>query len=198
MLEFLMQLDQDLFLFLNGLNTPWLDHVMWWISDKFAWIPFYALLLFFCAKQYGWRVLIIMLLAAVLITLSDQISVFMKFYFERFRPSRDPSLEGLVHLVNEKRGGKYGFVSSHASNSVALATFMIFLLKNRIKYIVPVMVLYAVLKCYSRIYLGVHYPGDVIGGALLGIACGWIVIFMWQMINKKFYPDKYIAVNRWF
>lgn len=197
MLEFLLQLDKELFLFLNGLHADWLDPVMYYISDKYVWIPFYALLLYFCWKHYGKRVFLVMVMAALLITLSDQISVFMKFYFERFRPTQEPDLEGMVHTVFGKRGGKFGFVSSHAANSFALATFMILILKDKFRYITTVMLTFAILNSYSRIYLGVHYPGDVIGGALLGIAIGWIVFILWQLIHKKFFPKHYTKKTSW-
>jgi undecaprenyl-diphosphatase len=186
MLEFLLELDREVFLFLNGLHTPWLDPVMYYISEKFFWIPFYMLLLWACYRQYGWKVLLILLLSAVLITMSDQLSGLLKSTVQRFRPSRDETLEGLVHIVYGKRGGRFGFVSSHAANSFALAIFMIHLLRNKVKYIVPVMITWASLKSYSRIYLGVHYPADIIGGAILGIVCALIIIQLWKFILSRY------------
>ncbi len=188
MLDFLLQLDKDIFLFLNGFNTAWLDPIMYWVSNKYFWIPFYALLIWFCYKHYGWKLLLILVLIAILITLSDQITGFMKDYFQRFRPSRDENLEGLVHTVYGYQGGKYGFASSHAANSMALAVFIIHLLKGRIKYIVPVMVIFAFLNAYSRIYLGVHYPGDVLVGAIVGLLVALLVIQFWKFFTRKFYP----------
>jgi len=190
MLEFLLQLDNELFLFLNGLHASWLDPVMYWVSNKFFWIPFYALLLWFCYKQYGWKLILILVLIAVLITLSDQLTGFMKDYFQRWRPSRDENLDGLVHTVYGYRGGRYGFASSHAANSMALAVFMVHLLKGRIKYIVPAMFTFAFLNGYSRIYLGVHYPGDVVLGALVGLLVALLVIQLWKFLSMKFYPVK--------
>lgn len=190
MLEYLMQLDKELFLFLNGLNTDWLDPVMYYISYKFFWIPFYILLLWICYKHYSWKTtLFILLFVAILITMSDQISGLIKDLTQRFRPSRDESLRDLVHIVFGYRGGGYSFVSAHASNSFALALFMIHLLKNKIRFIVPVMITWAILKSYSRIYLGVHYPADVIGGIILGILCAMIIIQVWDFLYRKYFID---------
>ncbi|MFN2394682.1 MAG: phosphatase PAP2 family protein [Bacteroidales bacterium] len=190
MLETLMQLDKELFLFLNGLNTDWLDPVMYYISYKFSWIPFYVLLLWLCYKHYGWKTtLFIMLFAAILITLSDQTSNLIKNSTQRLRPSRDENLGDLVHLVYGYRGGGYSFVSGHATNSFALAIFMIHLLKNKFRFIVPVMITYAVLNAYSRIYLGVHYPADMIGGIILGILCALLIIQVWDFFYKRYFID---------
>lgn len=185
MIEFLMQLDRDLFLFLNGLNAPWLDPVMFYISERFFWIPFYIVLLAILTRYYAWKVLLILLFIVLLVVLTDQISVLIKDTVQRYRPSRDPSLEELVHIVNGRRGGRFGFVSSHASNSFGFAVFMIFLLRKHLRYIAPVMLSWAFLKTYSRLYLGVHYPGDLIFGALLGVLCAWFVIWLWKMVQKN-------------
>jgi len=190
MLEYLMQLDKELFLFLNGLNANWLDPVMYYISYKFSWIPFYVLLLWFCYRHYGWKTtLFIMLFVALLITMSDQVSGLIKKSTLRLRPSRDENLGDLVNLVYGYRGGGYSFVSGHATNSFALALFMIHLLKNKIRFIVPVMITYAVLNAYSRIYLGVHYPADMIGGVILGVLCALLIIQVWDFFYRKYFVD---------
>jgi undecaprenyl-diphosphatase len=190
MLEYLMELDKELFLFLNGLNAGWLDPIMYCISYKFSWIPFYILLLWFCYKHYGWRTtLFIMLFAAILITLSDQTSNLIKDSTQRLRPSRDENLRDLVNLVYGYRGGGFSFVSGHATNSFALAFFMIHLLKNKIRFIAPVMITYAILNAYSRIYLGVHYPADMIGGVILGILCAMLIIQVWNFFYRKYFVD---------
>ncbi len=188
MLELLMQLDRDIFLFFNGLHALWLDPVMFYISEKFFWIPLYMLLLWFCIKHYGWRVLMILVFIALLITITDQLTGFMKVAFQRLRPSRDENLADLVHIVNGSRGGRFGFVSAHAANSFALAVFMIHLLRDKISYIAPVLLIWATLKAYSRIYLGVHYPGDILGGAIVGIISALIIIELWKVAQKRIYP----------
>lgn len=180
MIELLLELDKQLFLFLNGLHNDFFDWLMHYISYKYTWVPLYAFLLVLVIYRYRWKGLLFILFATLLVFLSDQSSVFIKNTFMRFRPCHEPELEGLVHIVRGKCGGRYGFVSSHAANTFAVAVFVIGLLKERFRFVVPVMLLYAILNGYSRIYLGVHYPGDVIFGALLGTGIGYMVFFFWQ------------------
>ncbi len=130
MIEFLNQLDTSLFLFLNSLHVDWLDPVMIFISGKFTWIPFYIVLLVLIIRQYRWQSLVILLFISVLISLSDQLSVrAFKLVFERPRPCHEPDLQALIHLAKGSCGGAFGFVSSHAANSFALAGFIWFILK---------------------------------------------------------------------
>ncbi len=189
-MEFLLNADRDLFLFLNGLHASWLDMPMYWISNKFFWIPLYMLLLFLVFRHYGWkRALLILLAIALLITLSDQITGFMKGYFQRPRPSHNESLAGLVHTVKGYRGGAWGFVSSHAANSLALALFMISLLAKKIRFIAPIMLTFAILNAYSRIYLGVHYPADILGGMVIGIVVALLVITLWKWADRRLFSS---------
>ena len=170
MLEFLHTIDKNLFLFLNSLHNDFFDGLMWWISAKYSWIPFYALIIGALIYKYRIKSLIIIVAVALLITASDQGSVHLfKNVFERLRPCHNPELQDLVHLVNDRCGGKFGFVSSHAANVFALASFLIPLF--RIRWVTIVLVSWAAIVSYSRVYLGVHYPGDIIGGAIFG----WIV-----------------------
>ena len=167
MIEILKDIDQQLFLWLNSQHTGFFDQIMYFISGKYEWIPLYAAILGFIIWRYRWRSLWIILAVVVMITLSDQIANLLKSGVKRPRPCKDPEIGHLVHLVNNYCRGTYGFVSGHAANSFALATFMSLLF--RMKWITVVLMIWAVLVSYSRIYLGVHYPGDVIGGALLGV-----------------------------
>ena len=168
--------DTDLFLILNGAHNSFWDFIMYWASDKFIWIPVYALFLFILWRKYYTKIWIVMLFAALLIFLSDQISVHLfKDVFQRLRPCNDPALEGMVHLVNGKCGGSFGFYSSHASNIFAIAVFVISLLGKKNPWILLLILIWAGLITYSRIYLGVHYPGDVIAGVVAGSLLGWMV-----------------------
>ncbi|ELR70904.1 putative membrane-associated phospholipid phosphatase [Fulvivirga imtechensis AK7] len=188
MLETLIELDKELFFFLNGLHTSWLDSIMFWVSDKLIWIPFYAWLLYLIIKEYKWKSIIWLIGIGLAIAASDQIlSGFMKPFFERYRPSRDPELEGLVHIVNGYTGGRYGFASSHAGNVFALAIFLYSLFKEKYKWI-GWLFLWAGIVSYSRVYLGVHYPGDIIVGAVIGTSMGWLFYTLSDRVRRKYYP----------
>ena len=161
-------LDQALFLLINSWHTPWLDQVMYWISGKYSWMPLYLVLLGLTVKTYKKQAVPVLVCLTLAIVIADQTtSGFMKPFFERLRPSRDPALQGLVHIVNGYTGGKYGFASSHAANTFAVATFFIVLFNHKNRWALGLLV-WATVVSYSRIYLGVHYPGDVVVGALVG------------------------------
>jgi len=180
MLSTLNQWDQELFLLLNSWHHEALDPLMAFVSEKWVWIPLYAVLLYLIFRRLGWKGTLWTLLSiAILITLSDQFaSGFLKPTVARFRPCRTESLGDLVHIVNNHCGGKYGFASSHAANFFALATFMSRFLQNR-SWTVALFGA-AVLTAYSRIYLGVHYPGDILVGALIGLSFGSLIWYLYH------------------
>lgn len=170
----LNDLDHQLFLFLNGLHVGWLDRVMIFISSEWGWLPFYAVLVFLVFYKYKWKGLWVILGVVVLITCSDQISAHVfKPIFHRLRPCYDPLIEDLVYLpIGRKPGGHYGFISSHAANTFALATFIFMTMKKHYRKIGWLMFSWASIVSYSRIYLGVHFPSDIICGAALGMILG--------------------------
>lgn len=191
MIDALLRLDRELFLLLNGWHHPILDPVMVFFSGRFTWIPLYLLLLGLIVYRFKWESIRIMLMIAVLISLSDQISVhWFKFPFERLRPCHEPDLQGLIHLVTGNCGGRFGFVSSHAANSFALASFVSLLLSSYYRRIDVIMFGWAFFVSYSRIYLGVHYPGDIIGGALLGWLIGYLVWKIYRLWVGYFCSDR--------
>ena len=177
MLESILQFDTDLFLFLNEINSPFWDAIMYWISHKFFWIPIYGFLVFLLYKKYGLqKAIVLTLLILVTFALCNTLSVeAFKNVFHRLRPCHNEEISGLVHLVNDHCGGQWGFVSSHATNVFGLATITSFFLSKKIKYFSVLIFFWAGLVSYSRIYLGVHYPLDITCGALLGISIGSLV-----------------------
>lgn len=171
-LEIIQSADRSLFLLLNGLHCTFLDPVMFWGSKSLIWTPFFLFLLFLGIRQWGWNIIWIFIFASLMITVSDQVANLFKDGFERLRPSHQAGLTG-VHLVNGYAGGNYGFYSAHASTTMATAAYLIILLRNRYSFIVPLMLLWSVFMSYTRIYLGLHYPGDILMGWMMGLLIGW-------------------------
>lgn len=184
MIETLDALDRSLFLWFNALHHPWADSLMWVVSGTKTWIPLYLVVLFFIIRQQRWYGLLTLVFAVLVIVAADQASVkLFKDVFERLRPTHQPAIADLVHTVNNYRGGRYGFVSSHAANTFGFATFT--LLFFRLRHYTLAILLWASLVSYSRIYLGVHYPGDILGGALLGAVLGWLMYTLNGLAHKK-------------
>ncbi|MHA6247865.1 phosphatase PAP2 family protein [Pontibacter sp. CAU 1760] len=187
-MEELDQLDQDVFLYLNGMHSPAWDRVMVLVSDKYFWIPFYALLIGYLVWRYRRQSIPMLLLAVLAIGLADFVASGMfKPYFARLRPCHDPALSAAINIV-KGCGGKFGFMSSHASTGFALAVFFNLILADRYLIFKIVLVAWAVVVSYSRIYLGVHYPGDTIAGALLGSSLAYGCALGYNFLLNK-YPS---------
>lgn len=187
MLEALEEFDREIFLFLNGLHQPWLDQAMFYMTKAVFWIPVYLLLLYLIAKTYSWKIMLWSLLAvAVIVTIGDRISVeLFKEVFQRYRPSRNIEIGPIIHIVNDYRGGLYGFVSSHATNFFGISTFVILLLRRRYPAITPLLILWASFICYTRVYLGVHYPSDILAGTMLGVVIGFLIYKLFKYLVLK-------------
>lgn len=191
MIEQFIKLDKELLLYLNGMHNDFLDFIMYWISDKFIWIPFYLFLIYKVVTFYKIRTIDIFITVAILIACSDLISVYgFKEVFQRLRPCQDPGMKPLVHLVYDECGGLYSFVSSHAANTFALCFFLICILRKKMKWIAIVMIVWASVVSYTRIYLGVHYPFDVLCGANLGILAGLFIGKTFNWYYMKFVLKK--------
>lgn len=166
--------DQELFLWLNGLGSEPFDAFWMTVTNKRYTIGFYAILTAVMSKRLGWKNTLWMLLTiALLITFTDQITNLFKDGFKRLRPCHEVGLTDIMRQVKPGCGGKYGYFSGHASNSFAMATFFVVLFARHLKWL-RWLFLVAALVAYSRIYIGVHYPLDVISGTCFGILGGWL------------------------
>lgn len=176
-LQLLNDLDSQLLLAINGLHNPYFDTFMYAYSGKWIWIPMYAALVYVLFRNLSWRVALACLVGVALtITFADQIGAsVIRPWVERLRPANlENPLSASVHIVNGYRGGSYGFPSCHAANTFGLTFYLMFLIRRR--GFTLFMCAWALLTCYSRSYLGVHYPGDLLAGALLGL-CGAALMY---------------------
>ncbi len=197
-MDYLESIDRQIVLFINGWNSPFMDEIMWIVSGKLTWFPFYLLLIILFIRQSGIKKGIAFFLCAIVaVGLADLISVnLFKEVFLRYRPSHHGLLTDVLHFHEFEngeiyKGGMYGFVSSHAANLVAICTFSYLGLRKSMPNILYPLIIVAALVCYSRIYLGVHYLSDVVVGAMVGMAVAILVFrFIFIVIIGKQYYSK--------
>ena len=185
MLEKIIDLDKKVLIFLNGLGNEHWDGFWLFITKKTNWIPFFILLLYFIYKNLGTKKLLIMLIfIAFLITVSDQTSNLFKYGFERLRPCNDPTINNLIRII--KPGASFGFFSAHASNSIAVSLFIFLNFRKNYKYFWLIFI-WPLLFGYSRIYLGLHFPLDILFGYLIGAFYGYLIYKIYKNSNGGYF-----------
>jgi len=185
MIEYLNAIDADALLAVNGLHDAFQNAFWWMVTAKWSSALLVLALLWILLRQNRRHALLVLAMLALAVLLADQVSSgLIKHLVERLRPTHDPSLESAVHVINGYRGGLYGFVSSHAANSFAVATLLSFIIRHR--WVTLSLFTWALLQCYSRVYLGVHYPGDILGGIIVGVLSGWLVWRLMRWIQHRY------------
>ena len=196
MFDYLVGLDSEVFLWLHSPHTPFWDYFMLAVTGKVIWGGMYIAILYALWRTYGLKIALIVLIATALAVLfSDQLTAsFIRPSIARLRPSHPENpISDYVNLVNGYRGGPYGFPSSHASNTFAVATLLSLVFRN-IRFTVAIFI-WALINCYSRVYLGVHYPGDLIVGAIIGFIIGLFLYLIIAVFSGKKFPGSISARN---
>lgn len=173
--------DWHLLVKINSLHAQWLDIVMWWFSEIYIFLPLAFLFLYFYHKRYQLRNTIALLLCcAIVVACTDLTSNTVKHAIKRYRPTHNLEIKDKLHIVNNYRGGKYGFFSGHAANTVGITTFLFLAaswIRRRTRFLffsIPLLII------YSRMYLGAHYPSDVFIGTIDGIIFGYLVFLIFR------------------
>ncbi len=189
MLEELLVYERDLFLWLNSFHTPFWNQFFWTYSGKITWLPLAVVILFLLVYRKQWKKSLFLVLAiALTIVLCDQFASHVcKPIFTRFRPTHHPDFMNEVRTVFGYRGGRYGFISSHAANAFGFATFLSLVIRN--KWLTFSLFFWAIVNSYSRIYLGVHFISDIIPGALSGSFFGWGVYKAYVYAEQRYLPN---------
>lgn len=192
-METILELDKNLFIYLNSLGSEQFDGFWLFITKQINWIPIFAIIMYLVFKHLGWRhALLIILVMALLIALTDQTTNLFKNGFQRLRPGNNPDLADLIRAVQKRKS--FSFISGHASNSMAAAFFLYKVLKPYLKYM-GFIFLWPLIFAYSRIYLGLHYPGDILCGYIWGILMALIMLKLYAYLRDKYFPQKEYVDN---
>lgn len=188
-IEGILPIERDLFFVLNGSDSLILDNIMWTLSGRFVWIPLFLFIIFILfyktPRKQGFLVALFLILVFVA---SDQVSSSLfKPFFERFRPTHHPDFKEFVDIVNSYRGGRYGFISGHATNSFGLAVFLSLVFRYR--WLTILSLFWATLNSYTRIYLGVHFISDIIAGMVVGTLLAILSYYLLLLAKKKLFKN---------
>ena len=185
LIDKLLPFENDLFFAINGTGSVFCDNAMWTYTGLMTWVPMVFFILYIAFRNQLLRegLLVLGSIALVLLMSSLVSATFFKPTFQRYRPSHHPHYKDLVKILNDFRGGDYGFISGHATNSFGLAFFFYRLFKNRLVTIT--IMLWAALNSYSRIYLGVHFISDIIAGFFIGTLIGLLVYEVYKKIRVR-------------
>lgn len=185
MLEKILSFDTELFIFLNGLGSEKYDGFWLTITNQTSWIPFFVFLLYLIFKKLGIKqTLVLIVFVAILVLVADQTSNAFKIGFQRLRPCSNPEINTFIRVV--KSSDTFSFFSGHAANSMGVATFLYLIFKKDYNYFWLVF-LWPLIFAYSRIYLGLHYPIDIIFGYLCGAILGFSIFKCYQLVQKKYF-----------
>lgn len=186
MLEKILSIDTELFIFLNGLGSNTYDSFWLIITKQTSWIPLFLFLLYIIFNKFGTKqTLYLILFIAILLTFSDQVTNLFKNGFQRLRPCNNPEINSFIRIVQSRTS--FSFFSGHASNSMGVASFLFLIFNKDFKYF-WLLFLWPLIFAYSRIYLGLHYPIDIIFGYLFGVLWGYLTFKFYQTAQKRYFP----------
>ena len=185
MLERIIAFDKQLFVFLNGLGSETFDAYWLLITKQIYWTPLFLLVLFILQKRIGWKQTgIVLLFLAFLILLSDQVANLFKNSVQRLRPCNDHEIKDIIRIVKDSKS--FSFFSGHAVNSMGCTVFIFLLFKNQFKY-PHLLFLFPLIFAYSRIYLGLHFPLDILTGYVFGVLFGFLFYKLHQFLQPKYF-----------
>lgn len=188
MIDKILQLDRELLVFLNSLGSEKYDGLWLFITSQANWIPVFLIFAYLVFKHLGWKhSVLVLVMIALMITLTDQTTNLFKDGFQRLRPGSDPDLAGHIRAVITRKS--YSFISGHASNSMAAAMFLFLVMRRHVKY-TGFIFLWPLIFAYSRIYLGLHYPFDILCGYVWGILMAFLVWEIYKHTHKRFFPEE--------